>query len=335
MQPIKASPIREMIKLLDPYRYILLGVLACSMVLSCLEMALPRVVGYVIDNVFKVDTAQAGDVASRVTLLIWVLVIILGIYLFRNLLYYLSKPATIIVGEKAAFDLRQRLIGHLHTLSVDFYQRNNPGKISARVMQDVQSVKIFIQDELAQALLNLLKVIVAVAIMLYMKWYLALITMAVMPFHVLVYYLFRRPISTYARQAKEHSADVSGELVEQFDAGGAATVKAAATQLLEQEKLRLSLQKGMAAQIKQSRYYTLQKIAADLLVGLGTIVLFGVGGYAVLTEHLSGGEFIAFFLYVRMLYPLLLDLVSQAGKFTAPDRLVGDPNTALVDVKLA
>ncbi len=316
MEAGKANPIREMIRLLNPYKVALLGVLGCSIILSCLEMALPMVVGYVIDHVFKADAADAAQTAARFRLLWVVLLIILVIYLLRNLIYYVTKPATIVVGEKAAFDLRQRLISHLHTLSVDFYQRNNPGKISARVMQDVQSVKLFIQDELAQVMLNGLKVVVTATIMLCLEWWLALVTFAVIPFHVLVYYLFRRPISTYAREAKEHSADVSGDLVAQFDAGGAATVKAAATQLLEQEKLRLSLQKGMDAQIKQSRYYTLQKIAADLLVGVGMIILFGVGGYAVILGRLEPGQFIAFFLYVRMLYPLSLELVSQAGKFT-------------------
>jgi len=181
-------------------------------------------------------------------------------------------------------------------------------------MQDVQAIKQFVQDELANAMLNVLMFGVAAGIMFYMEWFLALVTLAVLPFHVLVYYLFRKPIATYAREAKEQIADLGGSLIEQFD--GAATVKASATQLLEQEKIRRSMHRGMRAQIKQSRYYVLQKVAADLLVGIGIIILFGVGGYLVVRKGtLSRGEFVAFFLYVGLLYPRLLELVGQAGKF--------------------
>jgi ABC-type multidrug transport system fused ATPase/permease subunit len=52
-----------------------------------------------------------------------------------------------------------------------------------------------------------------------------------------------------------------------------------------------------------------------MLVGVGTIILFGYGGYAVLNKRMSSGDFVAFYVYVRMLYPCLLDLVSQGGKF--------------------
>jgi ABC-type multidrug transport system fused ATPase/permease subunit len=311
----RTHPIRQLAALLRPHKLVLTGVLACLVLLVGLDLAMPRLLGYVIDVVFE-EGAGPGDTAARLTILGWVLLAVLGVYVFRNALFYIAKPQTIAVGENAAFDLRQQLIRHLHMLSVDFYQRSNPGKISARVMQDVNNVKQFVQDELANVMINVLMLVVAAAIMFYMDWLLAVVTLAIMPFHVLVYYVFRRPIAAYAREASERTADVSGNLVEQFDAGGAATVKAAATQLLEQEKLRRSMRRSMAAQIKQYKFHTLQKVAADLLVGVGTIVLFGVGGYLVVSESMTSGEFVTFCLYVKLLYPRLLELVSQTGKFT-------------------
>lgn len=301
-----------MLPLVRPHRYVLLGVLACLVVLTLCNLAMPKVLGYVVNNVFQ--DAAPGQERARLHMLLSVLVAIFVIYGLRNLLFYLAKLRVTVVGEQVAFEMRQRLIAHLHTLSVDFYQQNKPGKISSRVMQDVQAVKQFIQDDLAAMMINGLMLIVAGVIMLFMNWMLALVTLVVLPFHVLVYWLFHKPITAYAREAKERIADVSGTLIEQFD--GAATVKASATQLLEQEKFRNSMLKGMRAQIKQSRYYVLQKVAADLLVGAGTIVLFGVGGYSVIYKGMRPGDFVAFFFYVRLLYPCLIELVSEAGKFS-------------------
>jgi len=315
MKTEAVHPLKAMLGLTKPYKLQLLAVLLCLVVLSVFNLALPMVLRFVIDNVFKTkEGAASADPAERLGLLPYVLLAVFIVYGMRNLLFYMAKTRVMVVGERTAFELRQRLIRHLHALSVDFYQQNKPGKISARIMQDVQAIKQFVQDELANAMLNVLMFVVAAGIMFYMEWFLALVTLAILPFHVLVYYLFRKPIATYAREAKEQIADLGGSLIEQFD--GAATVKASATQLLEQEKIRRSMHRGMRAQIKQSRYYVLQKVAADLLVGLGIIVLYGVGGYLVVRKGtLSSGDFVAFFLYVGLLYPRLLELVSQAGKF--------------------
>ena len=245
MKPRGLNAVRELRPMVRPYRYSLIGVLLCLIVLTLCNLAMPKVLGFVIDHVFTEDTSAAADRASQGRLLVSVLVVILAVYGLRNLLFYIQKTRMMVVGERTAFELRQRLIQHLHTLSVDFYQQNKPGKISARVLQDVQSVKQFIQDELGNMSKNVLQVLVAIGILVYMHWFLAAVTLAVLPLHVLVYYLFRKPITAYAREAKERIADVSGDLIEQFD--GAATVKASATQLIEQEKFRESMRRGMRA----------------------------------------------------------------------------------------
>ncbi len=315
MKSRKVKPLREMVKLVRPHKYVLVGVLVCLAILACFNLAIPRLLGFVIDNVFFAEeVSSAEEEVAGLSILPYVLVIVFVVYGMRNLLFYLAKTRTMVVGERIAFGLRQRLIAHLHALSVDFFQQNKPGKISARVMQDVQSVKQFIQDELVNVMLNVLMLLVAAGLILSMHAVLALVTLAVLPFHVLVYRLFKKPITEYARLAKEQIADISGDLIEQFD--GAATVQASATQLLEQARLRESMRKGMHAQIKQSWYYVLQKVAADLLVGISLIVLFGVGGYLVVNKRLGPGEFVAFFLYTKYLYPCLLGLVAQAGKFS-------------------
>jgi len=306
--------VQEMIGLVRPYRLTLLPVVFCLLVLSLCNLAMPFVLKYVINNVLFPARGAGSEARHLFTLLLYVLVIILVIYGLRNLLFYLSKTRVMLMGERIAFELRQRLISHLHTLSVDFYQQNKPGKISARVMQDVQYIKEFIQDELADMMVNVFMLLAAAAIMLYMRWSLALVTLAVLPFQVLVYYVFRKPISAYAREAKERTADVSGDLIEQLD--GVATVRASATHLIEQAKLGERMRRGMWAHIRQSTYYLFQKIAADLLVGVGTIVLFGVGGYMVLYRGMEAGDFVAFYFYVGILYPRLIEVVSQASKFS-------------------
>jgi ABC-type multidrug transport system fused ATPase/permease subunit len=311
----KFSALSTIADLVKPYRLVLAGILVCLVVVSCLNLAMPKILKYVFDSIFPgTGSAAAVEVTVRLARLGRILVLVFLIYAVKNVLFYHAKSAVTVVGERSAFELRQRLISHLHALSVDFYHQNKPGKISARVMQDVETLKEFIQEELAAVVINLLMLVVAAVIMVLNNWFLAILSLAVMPFHVLVYYLFKAPIAAYSKQAKEGMANVSGDLIEQFN--GAATVKASATQLLEQQKLRLTMQRSMRAQIVQSRYYNLQKVTADMLVGIGTIVLLSVGGYSVLKGSMTKGGFVEFYAYIGLLYPRLLELVSQSGKFT-------------------
>ncbi len=315
MSKPRTSGIRALGELVRPHKYALLFIVLLLVVLSCLNLAIPKVLKYIFDEVFPAPEAPETIAASvRLHRLGRVLAVVLGIYVMRNTLFFLSKTRVAVVGERIAFELRQQLIRHLHTLSVDFYQQNRPGKISARVMQDVDSIKGFVREELVGVVINVLMLLVAAGIMLDKNASLAALSLGVMPFHVITYWLFKKPIASYAKKAKEGMATVSGDLLEQFN--GAATVQASATQLMEQEKLRRSMQSSMSAQIKQSTFDVLQKVAADMLVGIGMIVLIGVGGYSVLSGAMTKGDFIEFWAYIGLLYPCLIKLVSQSSKFT-------------------
>ncbi|MBS3764486.1 MAG: ABC transporter ATP-binding protein, partial [Planctomycetes bacterium] len=275
-------------------------------VLACLNQSLPYLLKIVIDDIFK---------PGRFEYLWYVLGAVAVIIVARNAVYYPTKSRMSILGEQIAFEVRTSLFEHLHRLSVAFYRRHRPGTISSRLMQDVTEIKTFIRSELIKLFMNALMLLVAVGIMLWLNWLLALISLAVLPFHWLIHRRFRGSIKKFSRQAQDYLGDLSGDVVEQFS--GVETVKSAVAEPQEQEKFQRSMRKGMSAQITRTRYYLLQKVAADALIGVGMILVIGFGGYAVKTGTMGVGEFVAFFTYTGALYPRVLALVKQAGKFSS------------------
>ncbi len=292
--------------ILKPQKVILGAVLAFSIVLSVLNMSIPYLLKVVIDTV-----ASGSDSG----MLFYIGGVLLGVYLARNGLYYLAKGEVVLLGERVAFNLRNQMIEHLHRVSVAYYKRQQPAKISARLIQDVGSIQQFISSELTKLLINALMLCVGAAMLIQLNLPLAAIALAFLPLNLLTFRLFSGSITASARIAKEHVSSISGDLVEQFS--GVEAVKSAVSETKEQEKFARSMRHSMSAQIHEKRLYLFQKMAADMVAGLAYVAFFTIGGHMAMKGNMTPGTFAAFFLYMRRIYPLAIALVADAGKFSS------------------
>ena len=302
----RVSALVGLIYILKPQKLALAVVLVWSVVLSCLNASVPYALK------LAVDTIVSG---KNLRFLFYIAGAVLGIYLVRNFVYYLSKSRIVLLAERVAFDLRSEMMAHLHRMSVGYYKRQKPAMISSRLIRDVESIKEFISSELTKMFVNGLMIAVAVAIIIHLNLLLAAVAVSLLPLNLLIYYVFRGSITQSARTAKEHVSSIGGDLVELFT--GVETVRAAVSESKEQEKFASSMQKGMSAQIRERRFYLFQKISADMLSGVSLVLLLSVGGYLVMAGKMSTGDFVGFYAYMGMLYPLAVNLVADAGKFAS------------------
>ena len=300
------SALRELVFILKAQKLTLAVVLISAIVLSCLNMSVPYSLK------MAVDTIKSGQ---NLQFLYWIAAGVMAIYVAKNAVYYFSKSRIVLLAERVAYDLRNRMMAHLHLLSVSYYKRQKPAKLSSRLIQDVESVKEFISSEMIKLTTNGLQILVAVVIIFMLNPLLAVIAVSLLPLNIFIYMGFRGAIARSARAAKEQVSDISGDLVEQFS--GVETVKSAASEWKEREKFASSMRVGMSAQIQERRFYLLQKVSADVLVGMSLVLLFAVGGYLLIAGKLETGEFVALYTYMGMLYPLATEVVADAGKFSA------------------
>ncbi len=302
-----ASALRELVYILRAQRLTLVVVLASFVLLSCLNMSVPYAL--------KMAVATISSDDGRLATLFWIAGGVLGIYVLKNAVYYFSKSRIVLLAERVAFDLRRQMMVHLHRLSVGYYRQQQPARISSRLVQDVESIKQFISSELTKLFVNSLQILVGVVIIIIINPWLALIALILLPLNVLIYYGFRGKITRSARDAKEHVSSISGDLVEQFTS--VETVKSAVSEPQAQERMADSMRKGMSAQIQERRFYLFQKVSSDLIVGLSRVVLFSMGGYLVLSDKMSPADFVGFYAYMAILYPLTTAVIADAGKFSS------------------
>ena len=298
--------IGQLARLLRPYAGRLVAALAMLFGLTGVNLALPMLLGLIFNEIFP---------EKNWTLLWIVLAAIFALSAVRNALFFGSRIIAITCGEELAFELRNRLFQHLQGMSLQFYRRNQPGSISSRVINDSFVVQSFVQEELPKLLQSGLLFVGLIATMYAVNWQLALAATFVLPLHLLAYLKFREPIRQTSKNAQEHLATATGNLIEKFL--GMEVVKGFTAEDREGRAFERAIDLSRRSELRSKTFHVAQKIAADMVIALGMVALLGFGAWQVMGETaMQVGTFVAFFWYVKMLYPTVLELMSSCAKLS-------------------
>src|SRR5690242_6941755 len=118
------------------------------------------------------------------------------------------------VGQKAMFDLRSQIFAHLQRLHVAFFDRNPVGRLVTRVTTDVDAVNEMFTSGVVSIFEDVFVLAGIVGIMLWIKWWLALITFAVLPLIFWATMIFRRSVRDSYRRIRVAIARINAYLQE-------------------------------------------------------------------------------------------------------------------------
>ena len=303
------SPNKRLLGLLWPHWKPVALALAGMFLLTAVNLATPMLIGMVFNEVFP----------ERDWLLLWwILGGLLVCFLLRNLFFYQSKFTAVQVGENVCFSLRKRLFERIQQLQLSYTRSQSPGQITSKVMNDSMQIQQFIADVLPKTLQAALLFLGILVITYTINWQLALASTFILPVHLYVFTFFGRRIKRSSRESQERIDFATGSIIETLL--GVEVVKGFTGEERGNRAFNEAMEDSRASHLSSYRYVVLQKVCADLLVGFGMLALIGLGAYQVIgrpVEHAMGaGDFIAFFWYIRLLYPTVIDLMSSGAKLS-------------------
>jgi len=277
--------------------------------LTAVNLATPMLIGMVFNDVFP---------ERDWTLLWWILGGLLGCFLLRNLFFYQSKYTAVRVGENVCFMLRKALYERIQQLHLSYTRTQSPGQITSKVMNDSMQIQQFIADVLPKSLQAGLLFIGILIITYSINWQLALASTFILPVHLFVFSYFGRRIKRSSRESQERIDFATGSIIETLL--GVEVVKGFTGEERGNEAFNEAMEDSRESHLNSYRYVVLQKVCADLLVGFGMLALIGIGAYQVIGRPpetaMRAGDFIAFFWYIRLLYPTVIDLMSSGAKLS-------------------
>ena len=196
-------------------------------------------------------------------------------------------------------DVRNRLYGQLQQLELSFFDRQQTGQLMSRATVDLQSVRFFLGYGLIFIAQSLLTIVLAAIAMFALQPELAAISLAPVPFVVVIANRYGKRSRPALQEAQQRIAELTAEAEE--NVSGVRVVKAFAQEQRQLDRFRHSVQRVFDQQIYATRIQAFYGSLISFLPNLGLGAILLVGGRDVINGTLSVGAFTAFYAYLLML----------------------------------
>jgi ABC-type multidrug transport system fused ATPase/permease subunit len=203
-------------------------------------VALPALTGRAVQVISEgVRHAERHQLALRAhdreTLLLLALAI-LAVVLVRWVVTYWRRMIAGRVSLGVEYDLRERLYRHLQQLELAFFDRQQTGQLMSRATVDLQAVRFFLGYGLVFILQSILTIILAGGVMIVIEPRLGLISLAPVPFVIVISYRYGRRARPAIQEVQQRIAELTADAEENIS--GVRVVKAFAREPRQLKRFR-------------------------------------------------------------------------------------------------
>ena len=280
----------RVLKLFHGYGWLVFWGFAAALAQIGLSVAVPRIVQLIIDRAL---------VGGQHGLLITYGLVLLGIGVVRFGVAVVRRLVTGKVSLGIEYDLRNRLWAHLIKQPFSYYDGWPTGQLMSRAMSDVQNVRMFLGYGLIFFTANVFTMIAVVVLLLMLSPGLALISLAFLPFLVVVTIRFSRRLHPVLRDVQQKIADVTAAAEE--NVVGSRIVKIFAQEEEELEKFSARSMAVFEASVAAARLRAFYIPMITFLPNAAVAVLLWYGARLVIDGSLTIGALVAFYSYLMML----------------------------------
>ncbi len=196
-------------------------------------------------------------------------------------------------------DLRNRLYSHLQRLELSFFDRQQTGQLMSRATVDLQSVRFFLGYGLIFIAQSVVTILLAAVAMFLLQPGLAAISLAPVPFVILIANRYGHKSRPAMQEAQQRIAELTADVEE--NVSGVRVVKAFAQEERQLHRFGHSVQRVFEQQVYATRIQAFFNPLISLLPNLGLAAILLFGGREVINGTISVGAFTAFYAYLLML----------------------------------
>ncbi|MET7331916.1 ABC transporter ATP-binding protein [Nonomuraea sp. NPDC005650] len=268
-----------------------------AVVAALCEVAAIRLFGHITDEVLT--TRRLGE--FWVPAFTW-----LGLAAVAGVTSFAATYVTALGAERFLLALRDRVYEHLQTLAPDFSENRRLGDLMARLTDDIEAIEELVGSGVVKALTTAASVVFFAGAAFFIRWDLALVTMALIPLFLVVSKVFAGRFRTAAARERFSNGAMNSVLEE----GLANQPLVQAYNRQEAESGRLHREGGMwlRANMTQAWLSGLYGPTVQVIETVCLIVVLGFGAWEIAAGRLTLGGLLAFAAYLALLYPAVQSL---------------------------
>ena len=273
------------------YRKALLAaLLACAVVLAVAELSIPWLVKEAIDAVL-----EGGGGLDLEAWLAAALGILAALYVAHVLL---MRAAAHLIAH-CSYNLRGRLLAHIHAQALPFFRRHRSGELLHRVTSDTHLFETETARLLREVPGELIVVGGVTVLMLALHVGLALVVIVYMLAAVAVTGYLGRPLPSIRRSAQRVAAGLAARFQETL--AGVRTVQAFKSERYELARLDEENRRIRELELKEGKVHALMEPLSEITDLLGLVLLVWLGAHLILDGVITAGTLVAFITYMEIL----------------------------------
>ncbi len=283
-ETISDKPLIGLFRLMRDFRLIYLGAALSLGVAAAARSGTYLLLGQFADNILGGETAAQS--------LPLVALGFLGLAGVTGVFTFISGTLAARTSESIAQRLRNYIYDHIQRLTFSYHDQTKTGELIQRSTSDIDAVRRFFAEQAIGAGRIFLLFIVNLAALLYLNWQLALYSIVVVPFTVLMSFFFFRQVSKAYEAYQEQDAVLSNTLQENLT--GVRVVKAFARQAFERDKFDVEnwekFTRGKRLLLMHSLYWPI----SDILTGGQMLAGFTIGAIMAINGDISVGTYLSY-----------------------------------------
>ncbi len=283
------------------------GMLVTILLTTGLSLLTPLIFRNMIDVVIPARDTQRLFLLAAALLLIPALTGIINVF---------QRRLNATVGEGVIYDLRSTLFARLQRMSLRFFTNTKVGELMSRLNNDVVGAQNAISNTIVNIVTNLIEAIALIAVMLTLEWRLTLVSVLILPLFILAARRLGVVLRDIARQAMEMNAQMNAHMNETLNIGGALLVKLFGRSPEEEKRFRERAANVRDIGIRRAVVGSTFFVIFGLVSAIGTALVYGLGGYFVITDVFTVGTIVAFGAYLGSLYGALQGLAGAPVEFS-------------------
>jgi ATP-binding cassette subfamily B multidrug efflux pump len=297
---------KRLLEYLRPYRWRVILALALVGVVTPLELAPPILFQRVIDRYLVPGASAAIPFIKAWHGVILISSIYLGVLIFDFLAQYIQIRIMQRVGQQTMYDMRTEIFGHLQRLPMSYFDRNPVGRLMTRVTTDVDALNDLFAAGVVTMINDFFLLAVMAGLLFWLDKRLALDTLLVLPFILVVTLIFRKFVRDANRRIRTAIARINSFLQEYIS--GMSVVQLFNREMKAREEFSKRNKDNMLAWRDAILAYALFYPAVEFLSFATIALIYWSGGSRILSHALTLGVLIEFTMFAQRFFRPIQDL---------------------------
>ena len=279
-----------------PHRRRIAFFLVLSVVTALLTVVTPLLAGRVVN---LITAGGPGGVVVGLSALIAVIAVI------EAAVGLATRWLSANIGEGLILDLRRSVFDHVQKMPVAFFTRTRTGALVSRLNNDVIGAQRAFSDTLSGVVSNTVTLILTVGVMVVISWQVTVLALVLLPIFVLPARRMGGRMAALSREAAEYNARMSTQMTERFSAPGATLIKLFGRPATESAEFADRADRVRDIGVRRAMVQAVFMTALTLVSALALALVYGLGGWLAIHQHLSAGAVVSLaLLLTRMFAPL-------------------------------